>query len=104
VEKNEIKYIKDLIPKFDNYVEPFLGGGALFFDLEPQKAYVNDISEDLIQFYQLLSKENTRKKLKEILLNYNTYWNLFPKINDELYPEIKNFYDEFKNNTIGICQ
>ena len=49
--KNEIKYIKDLIPKFDKYVEPFLGGGALYFDLEPENAYINDISSDLIQFY-----------------------------------------------------
>lgn len=95
--KNEIKYIRDIIPKFDNYVEPFLGGGALFFDLEPKSAYVNDISTDLIQFYQLLSEKDTRKTLKEILLNYNEYWNSFVKITDLLYPSLKLIYNGFKD-------
>lgn len=94
--KNEIKYIKDLIPKFDNYVEPFFGGGALFFELEPKQAYINDISVDLIQFYRLLSKKETRKKLKDILLDYNDYWNQFPKINDKVFDVIKKIYDDFK--------
>ncbi|MBE6503707.1 MAG: DNA adenine methylase [Methanobrevibacter sp.] len=94
--KNEIKYIKELIPNFDNYVEPFLGGGALFFDLEPKNAYVNDISTDLIQFYQLLSEKDTRKTLEEILLNYNDYWDYISEINDDLYPEFKILYDGFK--------
>lgn len=98
--KNEIKYIKDLIPKFDNYVEPFLGGGALFFDLKPKKSYVNDISTDLIQFYQLLSQEDTRKILREILLSYNEYWNDIKKIHEKLYSKIKNIYDKFKNGEI----
>jgi len=94
--KNEIKYIKELIPNLDNYVEPFLGGGALFFDLEPKNAYVNDISTDLIQFYQLLSEKDTRKTLEEILLNYNDYWDYISEINDDLYPEFKILYDGFK--------
>ena len=98
--KNEIKYIKDLIPKFDNYVEPFLGGGALFFDLEPKSAYVNDISTDLIQFYQLLSEKDTRKTLKEILLSYNEYWDYIAEINNMLYPKFKIIYDGFKHEKI----
>lgn len=95
--KSEIKYIKDLIPDFENYVEPFLGGGALYFDLEPQNAYINDFSTDLIQFYQLLSKEDTRKILKEILLSYNEYWNSFKNIIDSSYPNILKLYNGFKN-------
>lgn len=98
--KNEIKYIKDLIPKFDNYVEPFLGGGALFFDLEPKSAYVNDISTDLIQFYQLLSEKDTRKTLKEILLSYNEYWDYIAEINNMLYPKFKIIYDGFKHEKL----
>lgn len=61
--KNEIKYIEYLIPKFDNYVEPFFGGGALFFELEPENAYINDFSKDLIQFYSLLADVEKKDKL-----------------------------------------
>lgn len=36
----------------DGYHEPFLGGGALLFDLEPAKGTINDTNERLINFYQ----------------------------------------------------
>lgn len=33
------------------YVEPFLGGGAVLFDLQPKKAIVNDYNDELINVY-----------------------------------------------------
>ena len=33
------------------YVEPFIGGGAVFFDLQPKKAIINDYNEELINVY-----------------------------------------------------
>lgn len=98
--KNEIKYIKSLIPKYENYVEPFLGGGALYFDLEPKKAYINDISSDLIQFYKILSKKENRTELRKILLSYNSYWNLLNKITDYCYEKILGIYTNFKKEIL----
>lgn len=37
--------------EFDNYIEPFVGGGAFFFSLTPEKAVINDLNEDLIFCY-----------------------------------------------------
>jgi len=37
--------------KFGRYFEPFVGGGALFFDLEPQAAYLNDANALLMAAY-----------------------------------------------------
>ena len=50
----EIEKILPLIPAYDRYIEPFFGGGALFFHLKPSRAAVNDISADLMEFYRLV--------------------------------------------------
>lgn len=50
----EIDQVRWMIPEFDRYVEPFFGGGAMFFDLQPQKSAINDTSQDLMEFYRLV--------------------------------------------------
>jgi DNA adenine methylase len=43
----------DLLPKhFNRYIEPFLGGGSVFFHLQPLNALLGDINPDLISAYQ----------------------------------------------------
>lgn len=37
--------------KCSTYVEPFIGGGAVFFDLQPQKAIINDYNIELVNVY-----------------------------------------------------
>ena len=61
----EIRQVQALIPPHKRYVEPFLGGGAIFFHLQPERAAVNDISADLIGFYRLVraQDENLRRWL-----------------------------------------
>lgn len=50
--------IKRYIPKnITTYVEPFLGGGAVLFELQPKKAIVNDFNSELINVYNVI-KEN----------------------------------------------
>ena len=49
----EIQHFLDHMPVFHGrYIEPFFGGGALFFHLEPRKAIINDINAQLIGFYR----------------------------------------------------
>jgi len=51
--KDEIKKIMPHIPTdYQTYIEPFVGGGALYFHLNPQKAIINDVHKELIDFYQ----------------------------------------------------
>lgn len=51
----EIQYFAKYIPeKFDTYIEPFVGGGAVFFHLEHERNIINDINPKLITFYQQL--------------------------------------------------
>lgn len=37
--------------KYNNYFEPFVGGGAVYFSLAPKSAHINDINQTLVQTY-----------------------------------------------------
>ena len=40
------------------YYEPFIGGGALLLDLQPERAIINDVNEELINIYRQLQKDS----------------------------------------------
>ena len=40
--------------RFDRYFEPFIGGGALFFETQPKQAFISDVNEELINCYQIV--------------------------------------------------
>ena len=49
----------DLFPEFDGeYIEPFLGGGSVFFHLQPEHAYLSDTNSDLIQCYRQIRDDH----------------------------------------------
>lgn len=55
------KKIVELFPeKYLHYVEPFFGGGAVFFanNLEGKSAVINDLNMDLMNFWQVLQSKN----------------------------------------------
>ena len=54
----EIQHFLDHMPDYHGrYVEPFFGGGALYFYLEPQDAIINDINTQLIGFYRGVAED-----------------------------------------------
>ena len=63
--------------KITNYVEPFIGGGAVFFDLmqrfQFKRAYISDINADLILTYQVIQNnvEQLITSLRDCQNNYN---------------------------------
>ena len=59
---SEIRQFLPLIPEFERYIEPFVGGGALYFYLRPRKAIINDISENLMDFYALAREKDPELK------------------------------------------
>ncbi len=53
-----LPYIKSFIPKsFDCYFEPFVGGGAVLFDLKHPKAFINDANPELINLYEVICND-----------------------------------------------
>lgn len=76
-----LKYVPD---EFDKYYEPFVGGGALLFELSPKKAVINDSNEELMNVYNVLCNEEKFKKMCNLLNSYET------KHSEEFYYNIRN--------------
>jgi len=95
---DEIKKFIQYIPNdYDTYLEPFVGGGALYFNLEPNKAVITDIHIELIDFYKAI-KNNKSLDIYNFMTNHpndeNTYYNIRNnmEINDYLDNAKRFFY------------
>lgn len=53
---------------YGRYFEPFVGGGALFFDLAPEQAVINDFNEELINAYRQI--KNNPAELINLLIKH----------------------------------
>ena len=65
----EIQHFLDHMPNYEGrYIEPFFGGGALFFYLEPEHGVINDINTKLINFYRGVRNDflNVRRDLNHM--------------------------------------
>jgi DNA adenine methylase len=78
------KVILSLIPEHICYVEPFFGGGAIFFAKEPSNVEcINDINGFVINFYKVLKQNyNELKRMLDITLHSR-----------QQYSEAKNIYN-----------
>lgn len=94
----EIDKIKPYIPTFNRYVEPFFGGGALFFYLKPKNAAINDISSSLIEYYSLIKEQD--KQLYNLLLCYSESFANLLRVCSDNYDEILNIYHSLENSEI----
>ncbi|MCR5786146.1 MAG: DNA adenine methylase [Acholeplasmatales bacterium] len=60
--------LKENLPEnFNNYFEPFIGGGALLFDLAPEHATINDVNQELLAIYTCLKDDALYKLMLEEL-------------------------------------
>lgn len=80
-----IDKLKNYVPKeFNIYYEPFVGGGALLFELAPENAVINDYNKELINVYKCLKNETKMmamcKELDKHELNHS----------EEYYYQIRN--------------
>ena len=69
-----IPQIRERMPeKYNDYYEPFVGGGAVIFDLLPANALINDINKALINTYRTICNEPDAL-LKEVNRLDNDIW------------------------------
>lgn len=97
--EQELKYIHPVMPKkINNYYEPFVGGGAVYFSLQAKKMFINDKSHELIHLYNAIKKQDKAffNVVNEIIHN----WELLEKIvetNQEVF--IKTYLDFSQERT-----
>lgn len=104
----EIPLFQKYIPSsFSTYLEPFLGGGAVFFHLEPEQAIINDVNSRLISFYECVRNHYSemRRELDEIQELYErnqadykvrkdqTPDERVPNANEAMYYRIRDMYN-----------
>lgn len=64
-----LSLLKEHMPKeYGSYHEPFLGGGALLFSIQPANAFVSDINDDLISMYNEI--KNNAQNVVSLLSTY----------------------------------
>ena len=80
--KDEIPKFCEHIPKFSGtYLEPFIGGGAVFFHLNPTKAAISDMHKELIDFYQSIKNGNS-DKIYDFMKSHPNEPNEYYKVRD----------------------
>ncbi|MCU9938647.1 Dam family site-specific DNA-(adenine-N6)-methyltransferase [Mycoplasmopsis felis] len=77
--------INELIPKdFNTYIEPFVGGGAVLFNIKPENFIINDVNSELINLYQVIKN---RKYFNDLLNNLKIHQN---NHSEEYFYQIRN--------------
>ncbi|MCL2521487.1 MAG: DNA adenine methylase [Erysipelotrichales bacterium] len=79
--------------KINTYFEPFVGGGAVLFHIQPEKALINDFNSDLITTYKII-RNNPFELLESLKKHQNTseyFYNIRDKDRDS--KEYRNISD-----------
>lgn len=96
--------IKKRMPKsIGTYYEPFFGGGALFFDIQPQKAVINDFNPQLINVYNQIQSSPTDviDKLQSLQGVYNALTDDKSQ-SDYYFTQRDKFNELISNNVFSI--
>ena len=79
-----LKYILPLIPNYSGrYIEPFLGGGAVYFALNPDNAIISDSNPELINMYRQVADN-----VESVITYLNKYKNdkeLFYAVREQVW-------------------
>lgn len=106
---DEIKLFEKYFPdNYNIYIEPFIGGGSVYFYLNPFKAVINDIHKELIDLYQTIGEGKSDKIYEFMDTNPNdepTYYKIRDEmiINDKL-DNAKRFYYQRKTCFRGMLR
>lgn len=94
--------IAQQIPRrFNKYIEPFLGSGAVLGVVAPQRGLAGDILKPLIEIWQLLQKDPT-----SLLEHYTRLWHAYQKDPKRTYQSVLNSFNRNPNpyDLLFLCR
>ena len=93
--------VKEDLSNCDIYLEPFFGGGAVYFDLYNNQlfknAYVNDIVPQLVSFYKTIAQINNVKEIHTHISDQLNQFNALDSKEDreEFFYDVRNSFNNF---------
>ena len=101
--EQELKYIIPRLPEsFQNYYEPFVGGGAVYTALQANEYFINDKSEELIALYRSITNGDRKvffEATEEIIHNWDLLTYVREKNANFFIKTYKNFSEDQINET-----
>jgi len=99
--EKELKYIIPNLPTyFENYYEPFVGGGSVYTAIQAKEYYINDKAHELIDLYKIIVSENRNtffKAIEEIIHN----WEVLGEISERNQTFFIKIYKDFASGKIS---
>jgi len=90
-----IEEIKQYFPKnIDTFIEPFVGGGTVFLNIEAKKYILNDIDQYVFDLHNFLKGQSNQKDFLDEVLKYVTKYNLSRSFVEDIVP--KKLKEEYK--------
>ncbi len=101
--EQELNFILPNIPQqFDRFIEPFVGGGAVFFSINSSKMLINDFSNELVSLYKFVQEGNLN--FFNYLYTIEKQWRTLEMIIGNNKVELLNLYKIFSTSEISNSQ
>lgn len=99
--EKELPIILNNLPSsFDRYIEPFVGGGAVYLNINCKNSVINDKSDELMLLYRMIKKGD--KEFIKSLNDINKNWIALENIVVNSSKELLNLYSSYKKDTTKL--
>ncbi len=100
----ELKFIIPNLPEyFENYYEPFVGGGSVYTSIQSKNAFINDKSKELIDLYKII-KSTRRADFFNALSEITHNWEVLGKVAKNNNPFFIKLYKNYSESEIEITE
>jgi len=103
--EKELPYILERIPeRINRFIEPFAGGGAVYFNINIKDSFINDKSEELIRLYNCVKEGNLAffQKAEAIYYNFQLLGDISQRHEEELLKIYNDYCIDMENEEKNI--